>query len=278
MITRRIPITELAQILMESTQNASEPKLGKNVASDDKKNNEKGVKDMMKATADYNKVAERNTEPENENGIDYNCTTLEYRFTSEPPKSYKDRVKKLAVNGSLTNDTDESTSTKGNEKFYNNRKEISNKRETERKKKADAGLVGRELKDDEQYSHKSFTVFAESANKATKRLHFKNTTFLTEADLLKRIPDDYKKKDDVFCVKDASGTEYMLECKIDPTFKIPQLKVIGSINDKVINEQFDRINQLSSYDRSDFKNNSASCNDKVSEMHEMLEAVRRCQK
>mgnify|MGYP007012483713 CR=1 FL=1 len=278
-ITKRIPITELNRIIAESVESQFNPKLGKDVDKDDKSNNSKAVKDILTNTAKYNSQKYEKPNTDGVNSKDYNNTTLEYRFQDDPPQSYKDRVKKLAVNGSLANDTDESSDTEGNKKFVEKRGEISDERETERKKEMDAGLVGRERKNDKNYNHKAYTIFAENVNKdVTKRLYFKNTIFLNESEMLKRIPDDYKQKEGKFYMKDAAGSEYLVECKIDPTFKIPQLKVLNSLNDNVINEQINRMQELSGYNRSEFKNTIDKSTLNVDELHESIETIRNLRK
>ncbi len=89
-----------------------------------------------------------------------------------------------------------------------------------------------------------------------KRLHFKNTTFLSEAHMLKKVPDDYKYDGNTFIMKDSVGTEYVVECRVNPEFKNVEFNVLNKYNKKELTEQLDRMRTLFNYDRSENSQNT----------------------
>lgn len=253
---KRYTLSELSAVLSEATKNEFKPVLGKGVAEDDKKNNGKAVDGIMKEVDKYNPNAEKRDAP-SENTNDTNCTTLEYRYAAIDD-STRDRFKAQALGypseqNMKDSDADESGADfEGNKKFYNQRKEISDRREEDREANKAAGLKTREeikKSKDKADAIKSKTAFGESKN--MKRLHFKNTRFLSEAHMLKKVPDDYKYDGNRFIMRDADGTDYLVECSVDDEFKFVSFNVINKTNKKAINEQLDRMRSLFNYDRSD---------------------------
>lgn len=252
--------SELSRLIQES--NEFKPVIGKNVIKDDAKNNVKAVDDIMKDTGKMKGESVEEPKKTNpEDAKDYNKTTLDVNFTTKPSKEYEERVK-AQVHGfpskdneenSKIEDENESLDFEGNKEFYKNQsenhKEVSDK-ETDEKH---AGLKSRELPKE---LFKNNSLFTE--NRKMKRLHFKNTVFLSEEKMLKKVPDDYKKDGNKFIMKDANGTEYMVECKVDDKFGFAKINVLGRYNKKESEEQLKRMQSLYEYNSKDFTNTLTS--------------------
>ena len=111
-------------------------------------------------------------------------------------------------------------------------------------------------------------------NKNMKRLHYKKTTFLTESQMLKTIPEEFKTNGNRFYVKDASGTEYLVECTVDERFDFPTLSVVSKLNESKTNSEIDRMKQLFGYESSQFNTKADRKNETISSLHEQLEKVK----
>lgn len=87
-----------------------------------------------------------------------------------------------------------------------------------------------------------------------KRLHFKNTTFLNEEQMIKRIPDDYKVDGNKFLMKDSKGNEYLVECKKDAICEsFVHVNVIEhNCGKQVLDEALAKFNHLSGYKSSGY--------------------------
>lgn len=275
---KRYTFSELNAILMEST-NEFNPKKGEKVDSENKKNNGKAVDDIMKQSKDYDGgiSGDKKKNTNREDIVDYNKTTLDVNFASEPGDDYKERVK-AQVHGfpsaaneknSEIEENNESLDFEGNKEFYDKQAEKSkmvNDMETEIKH---AGLKSHNLPKD---NFKNDTLFKE--NKTMKRLHFKNTVFLSEAQMLKKIPEEFKSVDGEFIMKDAKGTEYVVECQMNKTFNVPKLIVKNRYNKEQVNEQLERMRQLSGYNSSEYLGGTTS-NTRKTETGNLSEMITR---
>ena len=253
-------LSELTKVISESQE--FKPVMGKNVETDDKKNNEKAVKDIMKETDEYDGgFTEKERKTNTEDSVDYNKTTLDVDFAYEPSDSYKERVK-AQVKGFPSVENEKNTEIEendsldfdGNEKFYDEQKK---KREEVSKTKTDIKHAGLKSHNLPKENFKDKTIF-KNENKTMKRLHFKNTVFLSEAQMLKKVPEEYKIDGNKFYMKDANGTEYLIECVKDKTVDYVYTNVIGVTNKQKINEELNRIKELSSYDSGNYFKQSSS--------------------
>ena len=251
--------SELKSILNEE-KNEFKPKVGKGYSwAADAKENEKAVRDIAKQTKEldgglqYN--VKRKTNPEDID--DRNKTTLDNDFAYEPSDSYKERVKAHAHG--YTSKSEEDNSTKkdfkkaadfdGNKGFYDYRKNIRNKDADAEQEYKHAGLKAHNLPKE---TFKDKTLYTES--RKMKRLHFKNTTFLNEEQMLKRIPDDYKVDGNRFLMKDSKGNEYLVECRKDSLCEgyIHTNVVSHNCGKQVIDEALENFNRLSEYKSSEY--------------------------
>ena len=247
-------LSELKEAIIKES-NDTKPIIGKGVIKDDVKNNVKAVKDIMKQTKDYNDVpsSKRNTSPEI--GKDLNKTTMDMEFAYEPDKAYKERVM-AQVKGFPSVDNEKNTSAKdndsldfeGNKDFYDGIKKRSIETNDFKSIYKHAGLKTHNLPKE---TTKIKTAFQE--NKTMKRLVFKNTVFLNEENVKKRIPEDYKTDNNKFLMKDSIGNEYIVECKKDKEINYINTNIrLIKASPKIVNEELSRIKSLSSYSTSKY--------------------------
>ena len=276
---KRYSLEELRDVLREST-NEFKPKKGNGVDAENKKNNREAVRDIEKRTTEYDgglKDEERKTPPEDPK--DFNKTTLEYNFVTEPSKDYKDRVKQLAVYGTPHQLTDEEKDPQKNggydykttDKFYDDRKNVADIRNERQTDERHAGLKAR------TYPRETFendTLFKES--RTMKRLHFKNTKFLSEEQMLKKVPDSYRFDGNRFVMRDSTGTDYLVECKVDNNFGYTEMNVIAKYNKEQIKEQLSRIRSLSGYSSGEYSKGTTneSRENETKTLNEMIKRVR----
>ena len=244
-------LSEFCRVLKESQE--FKARKGKNVESEDKKNNEKAVNDILKQGKAFDGGLSNKKKKENPRDItDYNKTTLDNDFAYEPSKEYKDRVK-AQVHGfpsvaneknSKIKEENDSLDFEGNEDFYEQnaekRKEVADARQTDKH----AGLKSHNLPKE---TFKDNTLYTNESKKM-KRLNFSKTVFLNESEMMKKIPDDMKIDGNKFYMKDAVGNEYLVECVKDKAIQdLIHTKVIDYKNKEKINETFKRMKELYGY-------------------------------
>ena len=253
-------LSEFCRVLKESQE--FKARKGKNVESEDKKNNEKAVNDILKQGKKFDGGLSNEKKKENPRDItDYNKTTLDNDFAYEPSKEYKDRVK-AQVHGfpsveneknSKIKEENDSLDFEGNEDFYEQnaekRKEVADARQTDKH----AGLKSHNLP---KKTFKDNTLYTNESKKM-KRLNFSKTVFLNEAEMIKKIPDDMKIDGNKFYMKDAVGNEYLVECVKDKVINdIIHTKVVDYKNKEKIDETFKRMKELYGYKSSTGTQNS----------------------
>ena len=283
MLSKRYTFGELNRILMES-HNEFNPKIGDKVESEDKKNNEKAVDDIMKQSKEFDGgITDKKKNTNKEDIQDFNKTTLDVEFASEPGEAYRERVKALVhvfpsadnEKNSKIKEDNKSLDFDGNEKFYDAQKKKSEEISDKEAELKHAGLKARELPKED---FKNDTLFKE--NKTMKRLHFKNTVFLSEAQMLKKVPEEYRTSDGRFIMKDASSTEYLVECSYNKEFNHGKLTVVNKTNKEQINEQLDRMRELFDYNSSSYMGGTTSSSRKTEAqgLSEMINRVKDIEK
>ena len=253
-------LSEFCRVLKESQE--FKARKGENVESEDKKNNEKAVNDILKQGKKFDGGLSDEKKKENPRDItDYNKTTLDNDFAYEPSKEYKDRVKaqvhgfpsvKNEKNSKIEEEND-GLDFEGNKDFYEQnaekRKEVANARQTDKH----AGLKSHNLPKE---TFKDNTLYTNESRKM-KRLNFSKTVFLNEAEMIKKIPDDMKIDGNKFYMKDAVGNEYLVECVKDKVINgIIHTKVVDYKNQEKIDEAFKRMKELYGYKSSTGTQNS----------------------
>lgn len=245
---------ELMEVLKESSDR-SKPVVGKNVWKDNSQNNVKAVKDIMKQTEKYNDVDTKKRDTNPENIKDLNKSTLDVKFSYEPSKEYKERVKSQ-VHGfpSVQNEKESKIETEnksldfeGNKKIYKDDEDKQKERTKKSEEIKQSGLQSHNLPKE---TFKDKTIFT-NENKKMKRLTY-NKTFINEAQVLKKIPDDYKTDGNRFIMRDNSGVEYIIECHKDNNVDFIHTNIVQKIDRNALNEQFKRMKELTEYSTSKY--------------------------
>lgn len=267
----------IGELLLNETSNTKQefdPKIGSGVESSNKKEQEKAVRDITKNAEKLDKNGRREDKPVKPRVEfpDYNKTTLDVNFEYDPGKEWKDRVEAQAegypsVQNKEKNGYDQSLDFEGNKNFYQARKEMSKDRNDLDTIERESGLKARIKKDEIDYSNK--TAFNEA--KQIKRLKFKNTIFLSESQVLSKVPEDYRIDENRFYMQDKTGTDYLIECKADP-FGYVHMEITNKFNKQAINEELEKMKRLAGYRYSD--DNKKVDTDKMETMSESISNFR----
>ena len=238
-------VGKLRKVIAESAQEF-EPKLGAGVKSDNKRNNEKSYKDAEKAAKDFDGGLKPEKKGELPAKEDFNKTTLDYNPRTEVSKEQKDNWKAQAKGYSSKLEEDNGIEKGGAEfdndgKIFNQIKDANDKVNKEKKALEKSGIQGHNL------DIKEKNTMTEAKKPVAKRLNFSHTKFLNEAQMLSRIPEEYKKDGQVIYMNDKAGNEYVVECTLSESTGFIETNVVSYKNDKLMNEQIERINQLFDY-------------------------------
>lgn len=239
-------VGELKQLIRESTNEFS-PVKGPNVDTDNKRNNEKSYKDAEKAAKDFDgglRPEKKGTLPDK---VDGNRTTLDYNPRTTPDQSFRDKVDAQSKGYTSKLEKDNGIEKGGAEfdkegKIAKTFKDANDKAIEVKHAIATSGIQGHNMKDE---NPKKKTMY-ESAPKA-KRLLFKHTKFLNEGQMLTRIPEEYKVDGQKIFMKDCAGNEYIVECSKSEKTGIVETNVVGFKNEKLLDEQISRMEQLFNY-------------------------------
>ena len=242
-------VGELKRIIKES-KNEFDPKVGPNVMSDNKRNNEKSYKDAEKSAKDYDGGLRKEPKGSLPEKTDGNRTTLDYNPRIDPGKDFKDKVdaqaKGYTSKMEMENGIEKAAEFDNDGQIKKQFSDASDKTNDAKKKLADSGIQGHNLKDENKEKN---TMYENTTPKA-KRLKFKNTKFLNEAQMLDRIPEEYKVDGQRIYMKDSADNEYLVECVKSEKTGIIETNVLSYNNERVLSEQLERMNQLFNYETS----------------------------
>jgi len=250
MSTISYSVGELRRLVRESA-NEFKPVKGPSVDADNKRNNEKSYKDAEKAAKDYDgglRPEKKGTLPDKTDG---NRTTLDYNPRTAPDQSFKDKVDAQAK-GFTSKLEEENDIEKGGAEFDKEGKiaktfkDAAKKRTEVQADLAQSGIQGHNLKDENKKKENMF----EQAKPKAKRLEFKHTKFLNEDQMLTRIPEEYKKDGQKIYMKDCIGNEYIVECTKSEMTGFIETNVVGFSNERMLNEQKSRMEELFNYQSS----------------------------
>lgn len=274
MAIRRYNVGSIRRIVQESALDEFEPKFGKNVQSDNKKQNEKAYADMEKATADFSGGFTKEKHYNAPKDLNRGMESLEIE---NPNKAYSDRVKSQMKGFASKQAEDIHKNEKvgngeyGSDEMVKQMKDKAKDYTDGRIKATEIGLTGRELDHkDVEAQHK--TMFDE--NKKIKKLTFKNIEFLSEEHMLSRIPDYYMTEGNKFIMRDKKANEYIVE------WHDKKPNVTRWFTKENIQENHDHIMHLAGYKSSD-TNKQSTPNTRLNENNEisnMLNRVRQLQK
>lgn len=237
---------ELKNAISES--NNFRPKIDGNIMKDDAKNNTEATKKIMSDVKKYNKLSD-NTNNEKHKGIsadDFNKTTIDYTFYEKPTDKYINRVK-AQVNGydseeSLKNSEEEANIDRdSNKEVYKSIKKRHDDISSDKQNLKHAGLKSHNL---DKKIFKKNNMFKENK---VKKLYFKHTKFLSEKNMIDRIPDSYKVDKNIFIMEDCEGTSYTVEWIVDEEFNYGHAKILSKLNEGKVIDDLNRIKNLFEY-------------------------------
>jgi hypothetical protein len=260
-------VGDLKRIIRESAQNGFKPVLGPNVVKDNTKNNEKSYKESEKRAKDFDGGLNEPKKMKLPAKMDGNKTTLDYNPSADPDENYKKRVKAQAEG--YTSDLEKNN---GNERggvemddegrILKQFNDARDKAEEKKKMIQKSGLTAREFPENTfDKNHLN-----ESKPKA-KKLIFKHSKFINETQVYSRIPEEYKKDGQRIYMNDAAGNEYIVECVKSEKSGCIETQIVSHKNEKLMNEQINRIHELMNYSESTTSGKRTS-NDRLNESDE----------
>lgn len=269
---KKYTISELKNALNEE-RSEFKPKIGGGVIRTDAKNNTKAVKDIMKETGAKEDNMKRETNPENI--YDTNKTTIDVNFDYAPSKEYKEKVE-AQINGFPSKKNEENNKNnkdidnKSNKEFYKERKKISSEQNKKMEDLRHSGISSHNLPKD---NFKSNTIF-KNESKKMKKLHFKNTIFLSEEQVIKKIPDDYKTDGNRFIMEDKNGAKYIIECKVDDNLNFTKINASKYISPEDLKNEVKHAMHLSEYNSSKCQNSVKNRVNEDKEFNKLMKMVR----
>lgn len=246
MLKEIVNVGELRKSVNEAA-NEFNAKIGANVETENKRNNEKSYKESSKRAKNFDGgLKDAPTRKEIDRSDDKNQGMLDYTPKTEPDKNYKERIKAQAKG--YTSAIEEKNKTERNAEFddnainYKAMKKNATKRNKEKTEMEHSGIVSSNLPKVEK------NTMYESVLPKAKRLIFKHTTFISESQMLSRIPEEYKVHGQKIYMKDKKDNEYIVECiKREHDGKI-ETNIINFNNERVLNEKLNRMQELFNYD------------------------------
>lgn len=236
---------DLRRLIMESSGKDFSPVLGKNVEKDNKSNNEKTYKEIKKKVNKFDGGLGEEKKSELPPKEDYNRTTLDFNPRTEPDKAYKEKIEAQAkgYTSKLEQDNgiEKAAQFDKDGKILKQFKGSSDKINKEKSDLAHAGLTANKLPKAEPN-----TLYENNVPKP-KRLRFSRTHFLDEAQMLARIPEEYKVNGQKIYMVDAHDNEYIVECTQSKFSGAIETNIISHTNKTALNEQMKRINELFQY-------------------------------
>lgn len=239
---------EIVSVVNEA-KNEFKPVLGKDVEKEDKKNS-KSFFDEVIAQIERESPKSERKKGEIRRDFDWNRGLLDYDWNEmgEPSDEWKERAIANA-HGYPSADNEKSTTAKnnggvsfeGNKGITKDMEDRSERRKERQRQSAQAGLRGHNLKANTQKKHQS------PMNEGMKRIRFKKE-FLNEQDVINSVPKEFVKDGNRFYMTDATGTDYLMECRFETAEKVPMMYILSETNENVLNEELDRIKSLINYD------------------------------
>lgn len=261
---KQYTVRDIRKFILESATEFK-PVVGQNVEDDNKKNNERTYKETLRKTQSYDGgPAMREGELKMPKDGNKGMQDLQYdNLSPNDNNSFKKRVKSQ-LNGYVDDKAEDihhaeplgnATRTELGDMPQKAKrfKELSNKSK-------EIGLTSREI-DPKAFNDISSSVFE---NKKITTIKFKHTEFLTEGQMLNKIPDDFKVDGKRFNVSDKNGTTFLVEWADTPRI----------VNLTKTMDEADKISKLFNYKSGDntTTNNSRLYED--SKISDMLSKVR----
>lgn len=266
MSTQIYNIKDLKALVKESVAEFK-PVLGKNVANDNKKINDKAYADMTKEVKDYD-GGKTNKPQKHQLPMDDNRGMQDLEYTNMNDEFKKRVQSQMKGYTSAEDEKLHKNAPFGNADFseIDGMKEKHDTLHKGKEKAKEIGLTSREI-DKKDFENLKHSVFE---NKKPITLKWKKTVFVTENQMLNKVPDEYKTEGRTFIMKDMNNTEYLVEWHVDD-----DPKVINTT--KVLNEQ-KRIKNLFEYKRGETTTNVHSRLQEEANVSDMLGKVRKLMK
>lgn len=268
-------VGDLRKIIKESATNSEfKAVYGGGVQDDNKKINRQAYKDIENETNSYDggingkKPSKLGTITPTENR---GMSDLNYDGISKP---YKEKVKsQLKGYTSAEAEKNHKDDDFGNAVFdANDQSEFFEKHAKELKKAKDklkgTGLTG-STKDKDEIEKNSDTMFE---SKKVKNIKFKHTEFLSEGHMLSKVPDEFKNEGNKFIMSDSEGNSYLVEWHHNEAPVVEK-----RINEKLVNEELNRIKNLYKYHSKDYFNTTTSAS-RIKENREFSDMIGKARK
>lgn len=273
MSVRQYSVRELRRVIAESSSEFK-PVMGRNVEKDNKKINVKAYQEIENETRNYDGGEGKESKKTLNVPKDDNRGMTDLRY--DTPLSAK---KKADMKAQLKGYTSAQAEKNHKDDPYGNAdftdiKGFDEKAASFNRGKALAKQMSHsngkvELDDYESLTDNMFDKEKKQKNESKMyRLKFKNTVFMTESQMLSRVPDDFKVEGKKFSMRDKNDTEYIIEWADEPKIT----------NVTKINEQMNRINELFNYKRGE---SNTSCQGRLNEnkkVEDMLNKARQLMK
>lgn len=237
-------INELKTLISESASEFK-AKVGDNVNSENKKENNKAYKDADEKNKKLGGGKSKKS-IKLDDKIDGNKTTLDYSLEANCGDDFREKVKAQAEGYTSTLEKNNKIEKVAdfNDNIYKQFAKTGKEMADNKVKAKSAGLTASKLPKE---TFEKENLYKE--NKKISVLNFKNTTFLNENHMISRIPDEYKTEGKRFKMKDSSENEFIVE------WKEGEAKILFFENKKKFNESIEKFNKLSKYNsKSQFKN------------------------
>lgn len=246
--------------LLEGASLGYKPRIDGNASTENEKINKKSNKDSLKDTKiegvdpNFTPVVDRDAQSTD---LGNNKNMLDLQFDNDPGKEYVDRVEKLVTgkDSPYGNKPENEEAMGSNKAFYDAAKKASNNFTGKRQELENSGIVGKVIPVGQKSTPFSKSKTQESIQtpetvsnvEKHKKLHFKNTKFLSEKHMFSLIPEDYKINEKKFVMKDKNEDEYLIEWKNDAESKISEAIILKHENKKKLQEEFSKIKSLYQY-------------------------------
>lgn len=253
-------VGDIRQLIQESSTEFK-AKLGDKVESENKKNNDKALKDAEQVNKEHYGKEMKAPEIAKYEKVDGNKTTLDVRLDAEPSEETKKRIQAQAEGytsqAEKENDIEKGGDFEKNKEIYKGIKKTGEQMLKNKEEFAHSGLRARMLPKD-HYANLY-------ENKSIKTVYFKKTEFINEEHMLSRIPDEFKCEGKMFRMKDKVDNEYLIEWSDNKANILEHKNIHGR------NEAIEKMRHLFNYNSADMFKTSTPA-ERLNENQENFEA------
>jgi hypothetical protein len=261
MTERNYTINELKTLISESAN-----EIRKGIQTNNKQENQKYYKETSKKIKNFDGGGEEDKhEHKVYDKLDGNKTTLDYSTEGPVGKNFIDKVKAQAegYTSTLEKNNKIEKNAEFNDKTYKQFKKAGKEMAKNIKGIKKRGLTASKAPEE------TFEKNGLYENQIPY-IHFKNKTFINEAQMISSIPDKYKVEGNKFKVKDAGCNEFIVEWKDE------EANILFHENKKKLNETISSFQKLINYKSKDFfkTSNPQSRLNESTEVNKILNNIR----